>query len=847
MRATLPACPDDRTGRRIPRLALVATAVLTVPAFLVGPSAASPGGTTPAATTATSSIGTASTGAGSPAASSAVAPAPTASSPAAAPTPTPAPAVEPTAEPTRTRTAKVSQRPWNSRAATCGGELAFGEVETCPSIVDQQEHRWRVTTTADQDVLLTQLGRSTAGPDHVNARVTDAAGRDVCRFGIDAGSCQLGAAGTYTIALTLSYPTGRGDYTIAVESTRTPSTCERLPAELFHFGSPGVTRTLPAGAAAQCHEFDQPLNALVRMAVPGGPTDIRGRILDGQHQPICEFPYGGGDCRLGRPGPYRLLTWETYGTESTYPIRMRRLSDPAGCTALPLAPFGDPGAAVGSGSMQPDDITCHTLTTGTPRPVLVRAASLDGTFGWTMLDNTGQEICSTSDERYCTLPAAGAYTLVVGNPLGGELNYEVAVTPLDRLDGCAPASDNLAWDQPVQQVRQTSPVQTNCQPFQGRAGDRILASVAGTYWLVDQSGARTCTSSSNEVGCVVPADGTYRVLSHRSVWNSGNAGETYPMTLRRISDPVGCPTVRPGAYNAPPSGAPSTIPCRILDIPSTGEYRVKALHGENLRSYARVLDTAGRTLCAEIRCQLPTGRYTLLATDALVAVDVEIEVSLLPLRPAGCTPIGDTGWRDAPHRGRIQTSGQVNCLQLPTPAGAHLGLLLPVDATWPATPDIRVVDANGEPECDFSPLNRYNCELTGPAPYSVLLTGRDWVTSLDYVLGFTRTDGPACPVLPTDATGSVVATGPDRFAVCYSIPADQHAAREALTWARTSGSGRARLTVFNSAGWWECGADAAAQGSVTCDLPAGPLTVLLETDARDAAYQVGRRDAAAGG
>ncbi|MEV4491764.1 hypothetical protein AB0K04_16810 [Micromonospora coxensis] len=859
MSTILPARREDRTRRGTPRIALLAAAVLAVPAFLVGPSASGPGDTTPAAAVASApgalpgtSAPVAAPGTAAPATDATTDRTSTATAPSRAGTSAPSPtsgstsdetAAGLTTEQTRYRSARITQSP---RRPACGGALALGTVRTCASIVDQQEHRWTVTTTADRDVLLTQLGRS-SGLDmySVGGRLTDAAGQEICRIGIDAGSCRLGPAGTYTITVKLPYPTGRGNYTIAVESTRTPSTCATIPAELFHFGAAGLTRTLPAGAAAQCHQFDQPLDALARIVLKG-PGDLRGQILDAQHEKLCGDFFDGAECRLGRPGPYRLFTWEQYGKESAHTVTARRLSDPAGCQALPLAPFGDPGAAAGSGATPPDDQTCHTFTTDAPRPALLRPVSDDGTtFGWAVLDHTGVQVCSGSTSSgvpICDLPAAGRYTLLVSGPQYSDRthHYRMAVTPLDRTDGCAPTTGYAAWDQPGLTVRQTSPVQTNCQPFEGRAGDRIAPYIMSWHRLVDRTGTLICTEPSDEVGCVLPADGTYRLISYLASWDAGSTEETYRMAVRRLSDPVGCPTVRPGEYNAAPSGAPNTVPCQILEIPSAGTYRVKALHGDNLHAYARVLDTAGRTVCGDVRCEFPAaGRYTLFPTEGGLAGDAEYRVSLLPIRPTGCTPVSDAGWRDAPHRGEITVSGQVDCLALPTPSGAGLAALLPTDLAM----NIEVVDAEGDPVCSLTSYRWYNCRLDGPAPYSVLLTGGNWVTQLPYTLGFARVDAPACPVLPRDATGVTVTAGADRIAACFSIPAD-HAARESITWTRTSGTGRARLQVYDSQGWSRCGvADRTAQGTLTCDLPAGPVTVLLQTDGYAATYQLTRRDA----
>ncbi len=855
MSRTVMSRPVIRAGTSLPRLALV---TLLVSTLAVGPIATGDGAPTPAAAVGSSDSGA--TRSPAPATSDLPPPPATArETPAAAsgrntpdrdvPVPaaeravphraaTPAPGAQAaglSTEQPRTRSTTIVRQPKPPRSR-CGGGLALGTVVTCTAIVDQAQDVWTVTTTAADDLLLIQLGRGT-GRDSVGGRVTDATGREFCRLGVDANRCRVGAAGAYRISLQLPYSTGRGDYTIAAESTRTPSSCGQLPVDLFDFGSPGSTVTLPAGAAARCHLFDQPRGALLRFADPGGPRDIRGLILDGQQLTLCELTYGGGDCRLDRPGPYRLLSWEQYGKEGTHLVKARRLSDPAGCQSLPLARYGDPGSAVNSGVTPAGETTCHTFSTDAARPLLVRAVSLDATsFDWQVLDATGAEVCAREGIPVCAVPAAGRYTLLVGSPRYADRThrYEVALNPLDRADGCAPNTGYTPWDQPALQVRQLARVQTNCHPFTGLAGERVI--VSGARWTMDSGGERICTEPSDQVGCVLPADGDYRVISYRE-W-TGNAPETYPLGIRRISDPVGCPTVRPGSYGTAPTGAPAPVACRILDVPAAGVYRVTALHGDNVTTFARVLDTAGRTVCAQVRCPLPAGRHTLLASVDATST-TEFAVSLLPLRPTGCTPVSDAGWADAPHRGRIDTSGQIDCLVLPTPSGASIATLLPVDAEL----NVDIVDADGEAECSLWWYTWHGCELDGPAPHSALLTGHTFVTQLAYTVGFARTDAPACPTLPRDTTDTTVTTGPDRLAACFTVPADQHAARQTLTWARTAGTGRARLTVFDGTGRSTCGTDRAAQGTVTCALPPGPVTVLLDTDGNTATYRLSHRNA----
>ncbi|SCG78505.1 hypothetical protein GA0070609_5608 [Micromonospora echinaurantiaca] len=848
MRATLPARPDNRTGSKIPRLALVATAVLTVPAFLVGPSAAGTTGTTPAAATATSSAGTASTGTvsrePSPAATPATptAPAPTAPGPTASRTTTRADGTTAglTAEPARPRTATVTRSPWNPRFA-CGGALTFGKVETCASISYEQKSVWTFTTTADSDLLYVRL-REVAGVS-LSAQVTGRDGEVLCHIGSYLNECQLGAAGAYTLTVTTYSGRGQGSYTLAVESRRTPSECELLPEEFFSFASPGVTKTLPAGAATHCYAFDQPLDSVVMVR-----TDLRIQLLDGQHEQLC----GGSMCTLSRPGPYRLFLHELYGGQKTYTLTMPRLSQAVGCPALPLAPFGDPGAAVGQASVLPDQETCHTLSIPTAGPVTVRFSWIDEQkLLWTLYDDAGQQVCSKSSAWYCALPTAERYTLLVRNEYHyNPVDYQVAVTALHRDEGCAPAT-GTSWDQSTLHVPLTSPVQTNCQPFQGNAGDQVITY---DFWkvtrLVDESGAEVCAEPSGKDGCLLPADGTYRVISLLTPATGQNG--TYQLQVRRLSDAVGCPTVAPISYGAAP--AVGGIRCRSLDIPAAGEYRIHTVDANNHRHTHRVFDQDGQMVCdiatgwVDGKCMLPAaGRYTLVLNPSnLVDNAYTHAVALLPAIPSGCATVSDTGWRDAPHRGGFQGVGQVNCLRVPSPAGSRITKSAPGELGV-KRPTMTVVDATGTKICGSSSDRGYTCRLNGQAPFFALLDGPTDGPTSTYAMAFSRIDGPpACPVLPRDVQ-TTLATGPDRFTACFSIPADQHAARESFTWARTSGTGTAEVTVFDSQGVEYCSPMLpAASQTITCTtLPDGPLTVLVETDGATATYGLTHREASA--
>ena len=86
-------------------------------------------------------------------------------------------------------------------------------------------------------------------------------------------------------------------------------------------------------------------------------------------------------------------------------------------------------------------------------------------------------------------------------------------------------------------------------------------------------------------------------------------------------------------------------------------------------------------------------------------------------------------------------------------------------------------------------------------------------------------------------------TGADRIAACFSIPADRHGERETFAWQRTAGDSTARFAVYNSNGVRYCRTGAFEERSVTCTLPTGPLTVVLEGPAAGGAFRLSRTTA----
>ncbi|MCP2327527.1 hypothetical protein HDA40_006034 [Hamadaea flava] len=699
------------------------------------------------------------------------------------------------------------------------------------------------------DTLYTLLGRSSG--DGVSASIADSHGTVVCGVSTDAGSCQLGAAGLYTLTVWL-YSGGSGNYTISVESMRTPSSCSALADSFFSFASPGVARTLPTGSAGQCYAFDQPQGSVLYLSAPGG-GDVQGPILDAQYQPVCFVRYA-ANCTLSRPGPYHLFLHEFYGNQAAYTLYLPRISNSVGCPAATAGPFGDQGSAVASGTVT-SRIACHQLSVANPETVGVRFSQFEDQYlWWWIYDNAGRQVCEKySNADGCPLSAAGQYTMVVLNQSWEpSLTYELGITNLSGSAGCGSATATN-WDQPALVLHVTSPVQINCVPVTGRAGDRILTYVAPTAYnearalLVDGSGTLVCTGYSSEDGCQLPADGTYRVLSYLRNWDSGSTDLTYKLQVRRLNEPIGCPTVTPGAYNAAPAGSLAGNRCRVLRIPAAGSYRIKPVDAGGYEAYGQIYDAAGIKVCTTQMCTFPAGgSYTLVLNGSVPSTvldeDYKYALAVLPTVPFGCPQVSDDLGSLAAYQGQFGSPAQFDCVQLASPAGAKIMEVLPGNASGAGRPSVTVVDADGNYVCDSTySLRQYSCELTGAAPFYAVMTGANGNPASSYTVSFPRVSGTnSCAVLPQGATGASITTSHDHFAACFSVPADQHGAKEVFTYTRTSGTGDAGFTVVDANGVVWCGylGSPSINRSTTCTLPAGPVTVVLEADAVDATYQI---------
>ncbi|MEU9333864.1 Tat pathway signal protein [Streptomyces sp. NPDC048290] len=533
----------------------------------------------------------------------------------------------------------------------------------------------------------------------------------------------------------------------------------------------------------------------------------------------------------------------------------------ADCAPLALAPFGDPGDAVGKADIPADGSACFTVTV--PAAGLYKASlynAPDAYIELTAADGTPVDCHDeqTRENGWCEVPAAGDHTLKVVNDRGNPTSARLTLVPLGAAtEGCF-SPVGTRWDTPTASRFARSALQLDCQPFTGVPGENVLLTrntkVYGgvNAWITDTTGARICPpfapDGQHEDSCVLPGEGPYRVISQVPTPGRGFPAE-YAVKARSLTDPQGCRTAAVRPFG-PLTGLDFRVhPCFTFTVDQPRALLVHQVD-KNASTPVMVLGPDGERVCwATDPCRLPAeGRYLAVLDEAYLFRDTAEDLLLYDRSSAaGCVPT-----RTGLYRGELKSAGQYDCLALDVPRGARIAALTPLAVTG-VDVEVEAVDATGTAQCSASQLALGDCELTGTAPYRVLVHTEDSAEHAlgAYSLALYRTDGPSgCPVLPAGsfADGGAKAaftTGEDAFAHCFTLPADPRPRTEALQLIATSGGAAARLSVLDGSGESVCDLYA-AHGWTACSLAAGQVhTVLVTGREQTASYTLTRRDVTA--
>ncbi|MFD4502123.1 Tat pathway signal protein [Streptomyces sp. NPDC058457] len=536
-----------------------------------------------------------------------------------------------------------------------------------------------------------------------------------------------------------------------------------------------------------------------------------------------------------------------------------RADDPV-CAPLALASFGDPGDAVGRATLPVDGSACFTVTAPAAGRYLV---SLDDSHvvAYTQMSAADGTQVDCYDEQFseqgrCQVPAAGTYTVTVVNNGWETEDAQVTVVPLGSDTAGCRDSVGTGWDRPLVTRTSASPIEVDCQAFEGTPGERVLlsrdtrASGSMVAWITDASGARVCPRTGDDedtLSCVLPGTGPYRVLSRVT---SADFPAEYAVRVRSLSDPQGCRTASVRPFGPLRDLDFGTNPCFTFTVDKASALLVHAVDDDSADP-ALVFDAAGKIACRESDpCRLPgAGTYTAVLDDSYAFKEVHDDLAVLDRASgSGCVPVG-TGV----YQGELSTVGQYDCLTLDVPQGARIAALTPLGASG-VDADVQVLDATGTEQCTATELADGDCALTGTAPYRALVhtedSGADAVGP--YTIAFHRTDAAnGCPVLPAgsftaDGAKASLATGDGVFSRCLTIPADAHTGAEVLQLIATSGGVPAQFSVLDATGKKVCNRSATTNGWTVCGLTPGLAHTVLVTGRNQAAtYTLTRRDVSA--
>ncbi|MFJ9741435.1 hypothetical protein [Streptomyces sp. NPDC101166] len=517
------------------------------------------------------------------------------------------------------------------------------------------------------------------------------------------------------------------------------------------------------------------------------------------------------------------------------------------CAPLALAPFADPGAAVGKASLAANGTACFTFTAEKPG---LHRVSLAGHYSTraTVYDGDTWLDCHDYDwgAGWCALPRAGRFTLRLDNDSVDPDEPSVTVTPLvPGTEGCLPET-GTSWDQEPLKGTAASRLGVLCRPFTGKPGERIVVDFrtvkSGTAhaWITDDTGAHICDPRGEGDGCVLPGEGPYRVLSEVREVEDGFPAD-YTLAIRRLSEPEGCATVPLNRYGSGPTVVAPATGCRTFTPSATGTYDVFGVGSEGQRSHLEVYDRQGVTVCQTWEtCSLTGGTtYTVTTGDPTLVLD---RASTAGCEHAALGPVD----------GSFAVPGEIDCLTLPLPENGHLAILKPTGGPEPR-PDITVVKADGSYLCGDDSLIQGTCVLTGPGPYRALVSTDDTQPGTGaYRLVMYRTDAVnTCPVF---AAGDFTATSPATrlttgggvFSHCLTVPADAHTSSENLQIGSGIGAAAAQYSILDTAGKQVCQGRSDYGSWTTCAFTPGLAHTVLFTG-RDApgSYTLARRDVTA--
>ncbi|MFI1466229.1 hypothetical protein [Streptomyces wuyuanensis] len=633
------------------------------------------------------------------------------------------------------------------------------------------------TFTAGQTGLHRVLVR---GGD-VHAEVLDGETRVDCHdVTWGAGWCELPRTGAFTLKVTNRSWSEPAKTSAVVVPLATTAGC--APEVGTSWADPVVRDSASGPLSVQCRPFaGKPGERIVVESRTTAYGTSVAWITDESGAHIC--PRFNEDdskgCVLPGDGPYRVLSEVRDVENDRYPaeytLKIRRLSDPAGCASVPANAYGSAPtvAAPATG--------CKIFTAPAAGRYDVFGVQHDERSSLAVYDRAGRTVCEQWQQP-CSVPAAGDYTLTT----------DAATLVLDRAStaGCAPAELGL------HEGTFTAAGEIDCLtlPLPENARLAVLEALNGPsprpdVSVVDADGVQRCTYHTLSEGtCELTGKAPHRALV--STDDSDPATGTYRIALHRTDAVNGCPAVPAGDFTATSPTARFTtgdgVFSHCLSIPADDHsamenLQLQTVSGTSTAKFS-VLDATGKQVCS-VRSSLstwttcaltPGAAHTVLVTGRDTPASYTLTRRDVTAGAKGCAANPATAVGGPSSGGTLGAPGTLVCRQVTTGDAADALHLDVRDAN--GTANILAYDAKGEAACSYR--NRA-CAVTGSTSYQVLVTvPTNLKAAPSYrfdALRFATAAGPApeCTKVPNVSYGYGPVTGSlteQRTAWCAALP-----------------------------------------------------------------------------
>lgn len=591
------------------------------------------------------------------------------------------------------------------------------------------------------------------------------------------GWCPLSRAGVHTLTLwnrgvDVSKPT------VSVTPLATLDGCE--PEIGTAWDSAPVTGFATGPTAVQCRPFTGRAGERVTTEIA---TTVYGQsgswITDGTGARICpHFNEDGSEgCVLPGDGPYRVLSQVSRaerGFPAEYTLKVRRLSDPAGCAHVALNAYD-------SAPTTTEPATgCKIFTAPAAGRYDAYGVVSGARAALEVYDRAGRTVCTTWSA--CNLPAAGDYTVLTDD----------ATLILDRTAaaGCVPVELGAY----TSTFAEAGEIDCLTLPLPAGARTAILKplSADGPHTdvvVIDAGGTQVCDRSTLPTGtCALTGEAPFRALV--STTSEDQPTGSYALALYRTDAANACPAVPAGDFTATgPAARISTgdgVFAQCLTIPADDHsawenLQLTADPGTTSTAEFTVLDPSGAEVCSVYSslstwttCALaPGAAYTVLLTGRDTAGSYTLARRDVTASAKGCTANPVTGPGGASTGGELGTPGTLQCRQVTTADARDTVHVNVRDAV--GTARVVVYDASGEAVCNSGVA----CAVTGSTHYQVLVTvGSGRKTAPSYRFDAVRVataagPAPECTKVPNISYGYGPFTGvldEQHATVCAVLP-----------------------------------------------------------------------------